>query len=107
MLLRESPALPLVGLDEMLADLGLDDETTADDTPVLSRATALDLLEPTQRHVARVLAEGPTTIDGLCRSTALDPGVVTAALTLLQLRGWASVHGPTQLPAGPLARMDK
>lgn len=106
-LLRESPALPLVGLDEMLADLGLDDETTADDTPVLSRATALDLLEPTQRHVARVLAEGPTTIDGLCRSTALDPGVVTAALTLLQLRGWASVHGPTQLPAGPLARMDK
>jgi DNA processing protein len=106
-LLRDSPARPLIGLDEMLADLDLRDEATGDRAPSLSRAAAFELLEPTQRRVAVALADGPTTIDGLCRLTELDPGVVSAALTMLQLRGWASTHGPTQLPAGPLTRMDK
>jgi predicted Rossmann fold nucleotide-binding protein DprA/Smf involved in DNA uptake len=57
--------------------------------------------------VAETLSSGPCTIDALCRTTALDPGVVSAALTMLQLRGWAQAHGPMQLPAGPLTRMDK
>lgn len=107
-LLRESPARPLVGLDELVADLELDPAAAAPSgAPQLSRKAALELLEPTLRTVARALADGPATIDGLCRITALDAGVVTAALTMLQLRGWASVHGATQLPAGPLTRMDK
>lgn len=107
-LLRESPARPLIGLDEMVADLDLVERAGAgESTSQLTQNGALRLLEPTQRQVARALARGPSTIDGLCRSTQLDPGVVSAALTMLQLRGWASTYGATQLPAGPLTRMDK
>ena len=108
-LLRESPARPLIGLDEMLADLELDStalRTPEAQAPRLGRSSALRLLDPTQRQVASALSEGPASIDSLCRTTGLDPGVVTAALTMLQLRGWATTHGPTQLPAGPLTRMD-
>jgi len=111
-LLRESPALPLTGLDELVTDLGLD--RSARRLPaqqgraaLLTRAGALALLEPTQRTVATALADGPHSIDALCRATALEPGVVAAALTMLQLRGWARTSGAVQLPAGPLARMDK
>lgn len=105
-LLREAPVRPLIGLDEMLADLDME---PVDDAPAssLGREAALRLLEPTQRRVAAALATGPTTIDALCRATELDAGVVSAALTMLQLRGWASTYGPSLLPAGPLARMDK
>lgn len=107
-LLRESPARPLVGLDEMLVDLGLDRQTAAAPaTPGLSLEGALSLLAPAQRAVATALSSGPLTTDGLCRRTGLDPGVVAASLTMLQLRGWARVHGATQLPAGPLVRMDE
>jgi DNA processing protein len=108
-LLRESPARPLVGLDEMLADLELGEEGSTDTIagpPQLSREAALALLEPTQRRVAEVLAEGPQNVDALCRATALEAGVVAASLTMLQLRGWVRVHGATHLPAGPLAGMD-
>lgn len=109
-LLREAPVHPLIGLDEMLADLELDEgkhsRTAAGRAPQLSYRAALRLLDPTQRQVAEALAGGPCTIDTLCRTTKLDPGVVSAALTMLQLRGWAQAHGPTQLPAGPLSRMD-
>ena len=107
-LLREAPVRPLIGLDEMLADLDLEGQSPADDSASvsLSRQGALRLLEPTQRQIADVLARGPNTIDGLCRDTELDAGVVSAALTMLQLRGWASTYGATLLPAGPLTRMD-
>ncbi len=110
-LLREAPVQPLIGLDEMIADLSPSD-VNATVTPTDERASQLSVtaalrsLDPTQRRVAEVLAAGPSTIDTLCRATALDPGVVSAALTMLQLRGWAQAHGPTQLPAGPLTRMD-
>ena len=108
-LLRESPARPLIGLDEMLADLELEAERRLPEAraPQLGLSAALRLLDPTQRHVASALSEGPASIDSLCRVTGLDPGVVTAALTMLQLRGWATTHGATQLPAGPLTQMDK
>jgi DNA processing protein len=106
-LLRESPAKPLVGLDELLVDLGLDRRTRSSSEPVrLSLDGALALLAPAQRAVAAVLARGPCSADGLVRETGLEPGVVAASLTMLQLRGWARVHGPTQLPAGPLVGMD-
>ncbi len=110
-LLRESPARPLVGLDEMLADLdpgggGEDGRPSLAAPARLSPAAALELLDPTVRSVARLLLSGPHSTDGLCRATGLDAGVVAAALTMLQLRGWARVHGVTHLAAGPLAGMD-
>ncbi len=111
-LLRESPALPLIGLDEMVADLDLGSvedggngrgRADAPSAPTRLGATAaLQLLEPTQRAVAQALSSGPHSVDGLCRATSLDPGTVVAALTMLQLRGWARVLGATHLPAGPL-----
>jgi DNA processing protein len=106
-LLRESPAIPLVGLDEMLVDLGLDnvEEGRRDDKSIpgsLSAQAALALLGAPERAVAQALCGGPQTVDGLCRSSGLPAGVVAAALTLLQLRGWARVLGTMQLPAGPL-----
>lgn len=119
-MLRESPARPLVGLDEMIADLGFDaggegsaaieghtPAATGGAAPTLSSAGALALLEPTQRLVAAALASGPRSVDVLCRDTGLEPGVVAASLTLLQLRGWARVLGATHLPAGPLLAMDR
>ncbi len=107
-LLRESPARPLVGLDELVADLGLAETAGSRDAgDTLSAAGALSLLAPTQRAVAEVLAKGPSSVDVLCGATGLEPGVVAASLTMLQLRGWARVHGAIQLPAGPLVRMDK
>lgn len=115
-LLRDSPALPLIGLDEMIADLELGSAgeggaggTRADagaGPPVLGATAALQLLEPTQRAVARALVGGPQSVDGLCRATGVEPGAVTAALTMLQLRGWARVLGATHLPAGPLLVLD-
>ena len=108
-LLRETPARPLTGLDEMVVDLGLDHASPAAGdagTSGLSRTAALSLLTPTQRRVAIALAAGPTTVDRLCRESGLEAGVVAACLTMLQLRGWARLHGPTQLPAGPLVGMD-
>jgi DNA processing protein len=103
-LLRESPARPLVGLDEMLADLGLDDQVPEPRAPgtALSAATALRTLAGPEQAVAQALSRGPQTVDGLVRASGQPPGVVAAALTLLQLRGWAKVLGALQVPAGPL-----
>ena len=107
-LLRESPARALVGLDEMIADLGLAETSTSGESrDALSAAGALSLLAPAQRSVAQALTQGPRSVDALCRDTGLEAGVVAASLTMLQLRGWARVHGAIQLPAGPLVRMDK
>ncbi len=120
-LLRESPARPLIGLDEMIADLdlvgtGTRDRGSPDPTAAqalgaaartLTAEAAIALLDSTQRAVATYLAGGPQSIDGLCRATGLDVGVVAASLTMLQLRGWARVLGATHLPAGPLLVMDK
>ena len=41
-------------------------------------------------------------MDSLARASDQSPGVVAAALTLLQLRGWATSLGALQLPVGPL-----
>jgi len=109
-LLRDSPARPLVGLDEMIVDLGLDrgeeGRPNTKGPEELSGSGALALLEPTQQLVAQTLSAGPQTVDSLCRRTQLDPGVVAASLTMLQLRGWARMMGATHLPAGPLLAMD-
>lgn len=106
-LLRESPAIPLVGLDEMVVDLGLDARpeatTERDDRPVrLTLHAALSVLGEHERLVARSLSSGPQTMDRLCQVTRLEPGVVAATLTILQMRGWVRPLGSTLIPAGPL-----
>jgi DNA processing protein len=105
-LLRESPARPLVGLDELVVDLGLDAEPLPGNHPDasvrLSYVTALGMLGPVERDVARVLHDGPTTIDAIIARTGHPAPVVAGTLTLLQLRGWSQPVEAMQLPCGPL-----
>jgi DNA processing protein len=106
-LLRDSPARPLVGLDELVADLGYF-EPTDDDGPATGRADgargpALAMLGPAERQVAVRLCSGPAGLDLLVAETGLPPSVVSSAVTLLLLRGWAQPMGPAYLPSGPLA----
>lgn len=109
-LLRETPARPLVGPDELLADLGVGPETALDQpgATAVSAQTVGPLLaslaEP-ERAVARHLARSPATADRLVALTDLPPGEVAAALTLLQLRGWVRPSGSTFLAQGPLLRV--
>jgi DNA processing protein len=99
-LLRESPARPVVGLDELIEDLGLDGvQATAHDG---SMPVTLTGLSPLERSIARALTDGPGTSDQLISRTGREPGEVAAALTILQLRGLARSHGSLLLAAGPL-----
>ena len=104
-LLRESPARPLIGLDEMIVDLDLPGEASPRD------ADARGQLPPRPRWScwqARSVPWPRRCAQGLGRWTRSSapavsrPGVVAAALTILQLRGWAHVLGALHLPAGPL-----
>lgn len=104
-LLRETPARPFVGLDEMLVDLGLDaralhEKGTGNAT--LGFDGALALLGPVEQAVARTLHRGPATTDSIIAATALPAPVVAGALMLLQLRGWSQPMGAMHLPCGPL-----
>lgn len=111
-LLRETEARPMVGLDELVADLAdlwpaaawSPGATPGPSKPALSRRGALELLGPAERAVARVVTSGPAGLDRLIESTGLAPATAAGALTILQLRGWVTVVGTAYVAAGPLAR---
>nr|MBA3307838.1 hypothetical protein [Chloroflexota bacterium] len=106
-LLRDTPARPLTGLDEMIVDLGYDAAPAGSaSTTRLSLAAALALLGPAERAVAGRLVQGPAAADALVAATGLTPPVVSGAITLLLLRGWIAAMGPAYLPAGPLLSAD-
>lgn len=110
-LLRETPARIVAGVEELLTDLGLGASAASDapsrDRPhALTAREAIGLLGPVEASVARVLCSGPASIDALVAAVGQPPAVVAGALTLLQLRGWASTIGPLQVAAGPLLRGD-
>lgn len=103
-LLRETPARPFVGLDELVVDLGYDTERDPAGTASgqLTLDGALGLLGPAEQAVARRIARGPAGPEALVAATGLAPSVVSGALTLLLLRGWVHPMGPAYLAAGPL-----
>ena len=102
-LLRETPARPLVGLDEMVADLGYFGQAAGSGAVTqLSRAAALATLGSAERAVAERLCRSPAGLDLLVEETDLAPAAVSGAVTLLLMRGWAQAVGPAYLPAGPL-----
>lgn len=106
-LLRDGPARPLVGLDEMVVDLGYDASVGIGAAPGasaarLSATAALGLLEGPQRTVAERIRRAPAGLDVLVDETGLPPAVVSGAVTLLLVRGWVQAIGPAFLPAGPL-----
>ncbi len=107
-LLRETPARPLVGLDELVVDLDLlgghERAGAADRSKDMDTHTALRLLGPAERTVAERLIRGPASADALIAATGLAPAVASGAVTLLLLRGWAQSVGPAYLAAGPLLR---
>jgi DNA processing protein len=103
-LLRETPARPIAGLDELVVDLGYDSAAAAapDPNARLGRAAALELLGAAERRVAEQVVRGPAGPDELVAATGLAPATVSAALTLLQMRGWIAPLGPAYLARGPL-----
>lgn len=107
-LLRETPARPIVGLDELTEDLGFlepaEDTATPTTTHPGAAGLALDMLGPTVRTVAQRLREGPAGLDVLVAETGLPPGTISSAVTMLLMRGWAQSVGPAYIAAGPLAR---
>ena len=108
-LLRETPARPLVGLDEMVEDLDLlADNSTGSDVDAtatnMTKEQLLAVLGSTEATVARRLLAGPAGLDALVAETQLPPAVVASAVTLLLLRGWVQSVGPAYATAGALAR---
>jgi hypothetical protein len=97
----------LIGLDELVEDLGF--LTAAPATPdamqsgASSKEAALATLGAAERAVARRLVEGPAGLDLLVVETGLGPQVVSSAVTFLLMRGWAHAVGPAYVAAGPLA----
>jgi DNA processing protein len=103
-LLRETPARPIVGMDELIEDLGFLEPADDHATPTTrARGPALDMLGPTERAVARRLCAGPAGLDLLVAETGLPPGAISSAVTMLLIRGWAQSVGPAYIAAGPLA----
>jgi DNA processing protein len=104
-LLRETPAQPLVGIDEMVEDLGfLRPPDTCAETRTVPVERLLETLGPAERTLATRLLSGPASLDGLVADTGLPPAVVSSAVTLLLMRGWAHSVGPAYCVAGALAR---
>jgi DNA processing protein len=106
-LLRDSPARPLIGLDEMVVDLGYDRPSAPGTSAgarggALSAGAALALLGGAELSIAERLRRAPAGLDVLVDDTGLPPSVVSSAVTLLLLRGWIQAVGPAFLPAGPL-----
>jgi len=104
-LLRETPARPIVGLDELTEDLGfLEPARDAGTADTGTRLPALDMLGPTERAVAQRLCDGPAGLDLLVAETGLPPGAISSAVTMLLIRGWAQSVGAAYIAAGPLLR---
>lgn len=102
-LLRDTPAKPLIGLDEMVEDLGYLGLSAVDGAETQMRPElALEMLGETEQRVARRIAAGPVGLDLLVAETGLSPAVVSSALTFLLMRGWAQPVGPAYVAAGPL-----
>jgi DNA processing protein len=102
-LLRETPARPLIGLDEMIVDLGLDIAAPrAALGSQLSSAAAMAMLHGPELSIATRVRSSPASLDALVDDTGLAPSVVSGAVTLLLMRGWIQAIGPAYLPAGPL-----
>ena len=106
-LLRETPAGPLVGLDEMVEDLALLEHVSVPDqatVPPASIDALVATLGATERIVAQRLLQGPAGLDAIVADTDLAPAVASSAVTLLLLRGWAQSVGPAYAVCGALAR---
>jgi DNA processing protein len=110
-LLRETAARPVASVEALVADLEADawplptrGERTAGSSPGRrsSGLPSLEALALPERAVVTAIRQGPMSVDALVRATGLAPGVVSASVTLLQLRGWIEPHGALYLPAGPL-----
>ncbi|MGZ6258123.1 MAG: DNA-processing protein DprA [Candidatus Limnocylindrales bacterium] len=109
-LLHDTEARPLIGVRELVEDLGLAPARPLDvageaarDVP-RDRHEALGCLSGGEREVADALCREPGGIDRLVELTGLPPGAVAGCLTLLGLRGWVRSIDAAYVPAGPLAR---
>jgi DNA processing protein len=108
--LRDTPARPIVGLDELIEDLGyfvpakFESASGSAITPADARGPALAMLGPNERAVAARLCTGPAGLDVLVAETGLPPGAISSAVTILLMRGWVRAVGPAYIASGPLAK---
>ena len=105
-LLRDTPARPIVGLNELIEDLGYFAGSSSSAGEVEARAMipALGMLGVAERAVAERLRTGPAGLDVLVAETGLSPGAISTAVTLLLMRGWVRSVGPAYIVTGPLAQ---
>lgn len=68
-----------------------------------SRAAILAELGETERAVAAIVAEGPTTVDGIVAATGLSVAAVLGTLSLLEARGLVGSGYGRYVPIGRLA----
>ena len=104
-LLRETPAKPIAGIEELIEDLGYyGDANVRESSPLVAKEAALKMLGPTERAVASRLCVSPAGLDALVADTGLPPGAISSAVTLLLMRGWVQTAGPAYIAASPLAK---
>jgi DNA processing protein len=111
-LLRETPARPLIGLDEMVEDLllgvagghGDNHAGASSHPPAVAPEALVATLGAAEQLIARRLLKGPAALDLLVADTNLAPAAVSSAVTLLLMRGWVQSVGPAYMVAGALAR---
>jgi DNA processing protein len=68
-----------------------------------SRAAILAELGETERAVAAIVAEGPTTVDGIVAATGLSVAAVLGTISLLEARGLVGSGYGRYVPIGRLA----
>jgi hypothetical protein len=90
----------------MVEDLGLLTDARAADSgdEAVPVGRLLAMLGSAERMVASRLIDGPASLDALVADTDLAPAVISAAVTLLLIRGWVRSVGPAYSVAGALAR---
>jgi DNA processing protein len=102
-LLRDTPARPLVGADELDEDLDALDLGAGQGAPGGPAATVtLAALGEAERAVAVAVARAPGTLEAVVARTGLSPGAVAGAVTLLQVRGLVRIVDGALVPVGPL-----
>jgi DNA processing protein len=113
--LREAgpEARVVAGIPELLEDLGLLCDATADAGragrsrtaagPARHAGSVLTALPPVERAIAGAVIAGTSSVDELALATGLGPATVLGALTALEVRGLVIETSGRYRAAGPLA----
>lgn len=88
-------ARPVITADDILDALGLVNNSAP--APSVPRVST----DPCEQSILQLLATGPRHIDDLARESRLDCSVVSASLSLLEIRGWVEHLGAMYYSLSP------